>query len=264
MSIETVGMVADEHSGSLCGLYPESLWNNKTPDAIKWLWEKRNDLVEHWPKLDLLICVGDQIDGKQAKSVGVGVYTTEMKGQTEIAIECAAPLVAKAKKVVRVSGTSYHEGFDGALALFDERLGVAKPPTMAKELVRDIELDGGTILNVKHKPEGESCLYHGTSQDRELLWATVAETCKNLPDATFVARAHLHNKGFHYGFGKYFIGMPCWCLQPPYAIQKRYYRWMPDIGGVLLNRDDNADGGYHVSIKTYDIPGVEADTYDSL
>jgi hypothetical protein len=264
MTLDNIGIVSDLHCGSKCGLLPPSYWNDYTPDAIKWLWSCWLNLIDVWPKLDLLIINGDPIDGKQHRSAGTGLIDNDLSGQTRIAIECLEPLTAKSSKIVRMSGTAYHESFDGPLAALDEHFGISKPPTMQKGIVRDIELEDGAILNVKHQPEGEGCLYRGTNMDRELMWAAITEARKHLPNATHIVRSHLHSDGFMRGFGKEFISTPCWCLQAPYALHKRRYRWVPDIGGVLMRRDPCGYKGYTTSTKTYPIPAEGADNYAEL
>jgi len=265
MSIETVGIVADFHCGNKCGLLPPSYWNEHTPEAIKWLWKQWCELQALWPKrLDLLIINGDPIDGKQHRSAGTGLVDNDLSGQVRIAIECLEPLVTRAGKTIRMCGTAYHETFDGPLAALDEHFGIQRPSTMQKEIVRDIELEDGAILNIKHQPEGEGCLYRGTNMDRELLWATITETCKKLPKATHIVRSHLHSDGYMRGFGKEFVSTPCFCLQAPYALHKRRYRWVPDIGGVLMRSDKCGYKGYTTATKTFPIPAEGADSYDSL
>jgi len=265
MTIETIGIIADLHCGSKCGLLPPSYWNDYTPDAIKWLWEQYTTLLTLWPKrLDLLIINGDPIDGKQSRAAGTGLVDNDLSGQVRIAIECLEPFVERSGKTIRMCGTAYHESFDGPLAALDEHFGITRPPTYQKEIIRDIELEDGAILNIKHQPEGEGMLYRGTGYDRELLWATVTETLKHFPRATHIVRAHIHSDGHMRGFGKEINICPCWCFQAPYALHKKRYRWVPDIGAILMRRDPEGYKGYNTWIKTFPIPAEGADSYDDL
>ena len=61
------------------------------------------------PKLDLLFLNGDLIDGTQHRSEGTGMITTKLSEQVSMAIDCIEPLAAKAKKIIRLEGTGYHE-----------------------------------------------------------------------------------------------------------------------------------------------------------
>jgi hypothetical protein len=97
-----------------------------------------------------------------------------------------------------------------------------------------------------------------------VLWACVSEHQKHLPTATHIIRSHLHSDAHLRGFGKEINFTPGFCLQPPYALQKRRYRWIPDIGGTLIVRDELAFKGYRVTVKTFTMPEVKADDYETL
>jgi hypothetical protein len=260
---ETIGIVADLHCGSRWGLYPKSKMPPDTPEAVRWLWSCWEWLIENWPPLDLLILNGDEIDGKQGRAASTGLWNADLSAQVDYAIECLEPLVKKARKVIRQNGTGYHVSTEQPLRQLDEHFRV-NPTDAARSIVRDIQLADGAILNVKHQPEGEGTLYRGTGLDREVLWACLSETVKGLPKATHLIRSHLHSSAHLRGFGKEINFTPGWCLQQPYALHKRRYRWMPDIGATLLVRDPLGFHGYRVVTKTFDLPRVEAEPYAAL
>ncbi len=263
--MKTIGIVSDLHCGSAWALLPKSYWSDRTPEAVRWLWQCWQWLIKHWPDLDLLVLNGDLIDGKQFRSRGTGLVTTSLGEQTDMAIECLAPLADKAKKVIRLEGTAYHESFEGPLGKLDTAFGIKVPKHPHQRHVRDIRLSKEAVLNVKHKPEGEGMLYRGTGLDRELLWATVMEVMSGIPHATHIVRSHLHSKaGPFEGFGKVIVGTPGWCLQTPYALQKKRYRWIPDVGATLLVKDEFAHCGYRITSKVFPVEQEEAEIYATL
>lgn len=271
--INRVGVVADLHCGSRFGLrYNPSLTDPYTTEADVWLFDCWVRMVKSWPDLDILVLNGDLIDGTQRKSEGTGMVTTSLDEQTEIAIECLRPLVKKSKKVIRLRGTSYHESFHGSLSTLDTAFGIKKP-TRDKAMTRDIYLEGSSedpknaiVLNIKHNPEGQRTLYLGTTMDREARWSVLAEAAHAMPRADFIVRSHIHFAADFTDFsqGKTIITTPCFCMQQPYAQEKRYYGWKPVIGGLLIERDDLSYRGWKHLVKVFPLPEVVADTFADL
>lgn len=261
--LNRIGVIGDLHCGSRWGLTPPSYWNQHTPGMVKWLWECWQDFQQTAGELDLLIANGDLIDGKQARASGVGVITTSMGEQTTIAIDAMSGLVKQAKKTIRTEDTPYHESFEGPLGALDATFGI-NAPRIENRIVRDIVLENGKVLNVKHTPESGGVIYRGTGMDRELLWSSLMETHSGLPPATFILRSHLHSRGLMEGWGKVYALVPCFCMQQPYAQNRGYYRWQPSVGGVILERDDHHEHGYLLRHITYPLPTREAESYESI
>jgi hypothetical protein len=269
---KTIGILADLHCGSRWGLLgPESEYGKQNPGQ-RYLWDCWCALAKAWPRLDLLILNGDLIDGKQYRSKGTGVVTADMGEQAEIAEECLAYLIdrVKPRKIVRTEGTPYHEGFDGALKDLDKEFGIVyrKMSRAQKErrvgIVHDIELADGVVLNTKHQPEGSAALYMGTVQDRETLWATITEMKQGLPRADFIVRSHLHTHTRFYGCGKEHVLTPCFQLQSAYAKHRRYYRWHPTVGALLMLYTPIHDHKYIITKQTFPLPTRRAVTYAAL
>ena len=271
--LNRIGIVSDLHCGSRWGLRPNPhLSDFQVTEANLWLWECWLRLIDLFPPLDLLILNGDLIDGPQKRSDGTGLVSTCVGEQTGMAIQALKPLVAKAKKVIRMSGTPHHETFHGPLSALDATFDIRRPEA-PRDMVRDIYLDGGPddpdnsiILNVKHNPEGQKTLYLGTVLDRETRWAVLAEAAHDLPKANFIIRSHIHFGSF---FGdlsqkKTIITTPCFCMQQPYAIEKRYYGWKPTIGGVLMERDELNIMGWRYTIKQFPLPKLVAEMFEEL
>ena len=271
--LNRIGIVSDLHCGSRWGLRPNPhMGDYKVIEANIWLWECWKRMIRLWGDLDLLILNGDMIDGIQKRSDSTGLVTPNMSEQTALAIECLRPLVAKSKKVIRMTGTPHHETFHGPLSTLDATFGITRPDA-PRDMVRDIYLDGGPedeensiILNVKHNPEGQKTLYLGTVLDRETRWSVLAESAHAIPRAHFIVQSHIHFASF---FGdivqkKIIITTPCFCMQQPYAVEKRYYGWKPTIGGLLLERDDLSTMGWRYVVKDFPLPPLLAETIDDL
>lgn len=264
--MKRLGFLSDWHCGSRWGLTPPEYQTAFSPARAAWLWDTWLEFWDWAPRFDVLFLVGDLIDGKQRRSEGTSLLTTSLREQVDIARAAfrAVPAKKRPKRIIRLEGTNYHESFDGPLAAFDEEFSVWQPRAPEQSMVIDVKLPGGRGLNVKHEPEGSAALYMGTVQDRELLWSKVIEATNHLPTSTFLVRAHLHFAGLHRGFGKLLLNLPCWVLQQPYALKRRYWRWQPSIGGVSLTAAVDADLGWRENFWTRTPPALEQQTYETI
>ena len=248
----TIAFIGDLHCGSHCGLWP----TEDLPGGIKgtkykgvrYLNKCYQHMIQNWPEIDLLVLMGDLIDGKQRKSSGVGIFTSSLNEQVSASIEILKPLKKKSKKIVRVFGTPYHEDHDNCLDSLDKALDVKKV-----DQVLNIEIDK-KILNVAHHPSGGSALYAGTSVDKESLWSTIAAAEKNVPNARWIVRAHKHMWIMQETRFKMVCIVPCFELPTFHAIKVNYWRFQPSIGGMLMTADKSHDSGYRFTASTYDVP----------
>lgn len=262
MTPKTIGFIGDLHCGSHWGLWPtDDLPGGKKGNqykGVRYLNNCYHTMIEEWPQLDLLVLMGDLIDGKQRKSSGTGVFSTNLHTQTEGAIKILEPLVAKSTKVIRVHGTPYHEDFDNCLAELDARLGVK----LADQVI-NLKL-GQNILNVAHHPIGGPTLYAGTSTDKENLWSTIAAAERKVANARWIVRAHKHDWIMQETRFKTVCIMPCFELPTPHAVKQNYWKFQPTIGGVLMTADETHDSGYRFTASLYDVPLPEVINPSSL
>lgn len=242
-----IGFIGDIHCGSKVGLWPVEEIGRKNVGA-KYLMDCFGHLVESWPELDLLVLMGDLIDGKQRKSDGVGLFTADLGEQVAGAIEVLRPLAAKAKLIYRIEGTPYHEDFHNQLAALDSELNVAQTAQ-----VMDIDLGTG-ILNVAHHPAGGSAMYTGALVDKTSVWSKVAAQCGKIPAARWIVRAHCHTYMLQDTETVTSIQNPCWQLPTAHAKKTNYYKFQSDIGGVLMIADDEEDSGYRFRCTRYPTP----------
>jgi hypothetical protein len=248
---QIIGFVGDTHVGSHWGLYPES----KLPGhpgswlGVRYLNQCFSHMVNAFPDLDLLVLQGDLIDGHQSKSESTGVFSSKLGDQVEAAIEVLEPLAKKAKTIIRVDGTPYHEGFNNALLALDYALGVKKT-----EQVFDIELLPGSILNCAHHPTGGSALYYGTKVDRDSLLAKVAASDCKVPLPRWIVRSHLHTMILQVTEHVTTVQLPCFQLITAYAKKSNYWRWQPTIGGMIMRADQEDPSGYKFIPHLYAVP----------
>ena len=255
-----IGFVGDIHAGSHVGLWPVVDIPGEDDEFIgcRYLMECWRHLIASWPELDLLVLMGDLIDGKQQKSSGCGVFDGDLGTQAEKAAEVLKPLAQKAKKIMRVWGTPYHESHDKILKIVDLTLGVA----LTKQVI-DLEIDG-QVLNVAHHPMGGGTLYRGTSLDREALWSQLAAHARSVPDARWIVRAHRHYYALQDGRQRTILAMPCWQLATAHAVKSSYWRFQPDLGAVLMVDDKSHYSGYRFIDYAYPNPTVEVTRWPAL
>lgn len=256
------GFLADLHCGSKEGLRPPSWWNKKTPDAIKWMWDRHliyRDYLKSL-KLDALWLVGDLTQGKNLRDGATGLITADMSEQVEMAIECIEEYRGVAPVWFRVGGTVVHETSDGPLKAFDEHFGLKIPPD--RQFVEDVELRIGRCLHVSHHPEGKKALYFASMQERTAREAALASMLHGLPDAAFIVHAHYHRKAQTMAYNKMVCAVPCFCLQQPYAQIGGFFSLQPEVGvATLLPSNDERFGFSFEAHCTSVFPPRKATTY---
>lgn len=248
---KTIGFVGDLHAGSHVGLWPLDELPEKKHVACRYLHQCWTHFVDSCPSLDLLVLMGDLIDGKQYKSSGTGIFTSDLGEQAGQCSRLLAPLATKAKSIYRVWGTPYHESFDNVLKIIDSELKVAKVSQ-----VIDLQL-GNHILNLAHHPASGSALYQGTVADRETLWSQIAAFENKVPNCRWMVRAHKHTYYRWETRCRTMVGMPCWQLPTAHAVKQNYWRFQPSLGGMLMLADDREDSGYRFLPTLYDVPMPE-------
>jgi len=246
---ETIAFLGDIHAGSWWGLWPRSRLPGDGFLGPRYLLDCWDDLQRRWPKkLDLLILAGDLIEGPQRRSGGHGVFSVSDKEQVEGAISLLRPFARRAERIIRITGTPYHDGPGDPLIALDYALEVAHTTQ-----VLDLKLPEG-ILNVAHHPMGGATLYTGTQVDREGLWSTIASGAHRTHDARWIVRAHRHHWLHQASETKDVVLLPAWQLATPYAVKANYWRYQPSLGGVLMRRDPAAWGGYRFDPQLYALP----------
>ncbi len=248
-SPETIAFVGDIHAGSWWGLWPRDLLPERGFVGVRYLLDCWEDLQRRWPRtVDVLILTGDLIEGPQRKSGGHGVFAVSDREQVEGAIELLRPFAKRAERIIRITGTPYHDGHGDPLLALDYALGVDHCVQ-----VLDLQLPEG-VLNVAHHPMGGSTLYQGTQVDREGLWSTIASGTHRTHEARWIVRAHRHHWLHQASEHKDVVQLPCWQLATPYAIKANYWRFQPSLGACLMQHDPSSWGGYRFTPTLYPLP----------
>lgn len=255
-----IGFISDIHCGSKVGLWPlDRLSGDAEYKGIRYLMSCFEDMVNSWPKLDLLVLMGDLIDGKQKKSDGVGLLTTDLGEQADAAATVLEKAASKADVVYRVWGTPYHETHDSILKIVDRALGVNKSD---EDQVIDLETGYG-VLNLAHHPSSGQALYQGTVVDRESMWSEIASYEDKTNDVRFIIRGHKHTYFLQETAKRTICLLPCFQLPTAYAVKQNYWRFQPSLGGVLMVADDDLPSGYKFIPYLYPVPKKEIKKWSS-
>jgi hypothetical protein len=187
--------IGDLHCGAWNGLTPPDWQANQKSEEGKLqniYWKTYFDNI---PKnADVLMCLGDLIDGKGVKSGGTEQQTADRLEQCDIAVACIH--AARPKKIVMNYGTPYHTGkeedFEDVIACKLKALGYVVD-IGAHETV-DVN---GVIFDIKHKV-GSSSIPHGrhTAIARERLWNVLWSQRSQRELADVILRAHVHYHQF--------------------------------------------------------------------
>uniref|UniRef100_A0A6M3LG50 Calcineurin-like phosphoesterase n=1 Tax=viral metagenome TaxID=1070528 RepID=A0A6M3LG50_9ZZZZ len=190
-------IASDQHSGHIIGLTPPKWFKTGKKKLAKYearLWKFYKELLKELPRIDHVIVNGDLVDGKQNKTKGLELITTNVKEQCEIAAQSIIMLGANTVEIIR--GTRYHVGQDEDYE--DQVL-----PMLREQGYKSRELGiqdhgyfeiGGIILDIKHKISNAQLPHtKGTPLGREklqnLLWYEHGE----IPLAKIIVRSHVHN-----------------------------------------------------------------------
>jgi hypothetical protein len=197
-------VIGDNHSGHVAGLTPSD-WqlryiNNEKGDNIKrrnkfmmlqqqmWDWYKKT--VDALKPIDILIHLGDNIDGRGIKNGGNELIEPDQKMQCKMA--CEVINYVEAKQVVMTYGTPYHCGdivdFEDDIA---EEVGATK--IGGHEWINV----NGCIVDCKHKlskSSSPSGIFNPLSRGKiqNMLWSE-----RDLqPRSNIILRGHTHEEAF--------------------------------------------------------------------
>jgi len=208
--------MGDTHCGHRVGLTPPG-WQLQPLDdpdekesvmykRSKWLriqqetWKLFSSRVTRSGPFDLVIGMGDMIDGTGFRSGGTELITTDRQVQCDIAIRVLRQ--TKCKNFCLVHGTPYHTGDvedmeDQIAAHFDQLPGYRCE-------IGDHEWPeiNGVVFDVKHSV-GSSTVPHGraTAVAKENLWNIIWAEHKEQPRADILVRGHVH----YYGHQDYMV-----------------------------------------------------------
>ena len=184
-------VISDTHCGSSVGLTPtgfERLSLSRS-ERRKRHWRIYRNLLKSFPPIDILICNGDMIDGKQRKEGSTGLLTADLSEQITMAQRCIE--VVGAKEIHLTRGTPYHTSgdmdFEDELA---QRVSANSICNHKQLVVR------GLVFDFKHKI-GASGIIHGrfTALAAERAWNIEWARRKKYLLADVIVRSHVHYYG---------------------------------------------------------------------
>jgi len=166
----------------------------------------------------------------QYRQYGTEAMSTDIMDQIENAETLLDMQRSKVKEWFVIHGTDYHEKVQGVHA----------PDIIAKHFgksrsydVLNLEVEGKTI-NFVHAIGVTAGFYSATPLNAQAMWGSMMGNAGKVPKADLIIRSHIQAWA-SLEFGKVrVITTPGWQLQTPYMREKNYYRWIPDIGSVIL------------------------------
>jgi len=207
-----VVVIGDMHCGHRVGLTPPE-WQlnpNNEFDAKflqiqkqQWEWYRRK--LSALQPIDLLLVMGDCVDGVSFKAESRDTIRRKRREQVDMAITCID--LAKAANISMVYGTRYHVTDweeDVCSALGDKAMiGAHEWPQVH-----------GVIFDVKHKVGGSQAAEHTrlTAIMREQQWNSLWAEAQRQPKGDFILRGHVH----YHRAGKRMIGEKAvWAITCP-------------------------------------------------
>jgi predicted phosphodiesterase len=221
--MKNILVISDTHCGHVAGLTPPG-WQMRGEEAARhpriaaqqramWKWYA-GKIAECGP-FDILVCLGDAIDGAGKRSGGVEQITTDRDEQVAIAGYCIREALTYGKgglpktRTVLIAGTPYHTGAEE-----DWESVLARDVLAEKGKACDHEWvrAEGVVLDCKHKIGGSSIPHgRGTSLLRSKLWNTLWADRGQQPDADVLLRGHVHYHAF--AGDRRYLSMTAPCLK---------------------------------------------------
>jgi len=187
--VKRIVAISDLHCGHRVGLTPPdyagrstSKWNK----AQRELWKQYVRMVGKHGPADILLVLGDVIDGRGEKSGSTELITTDRLEQGKMAADCIN--MWDAKDIVMVFGTAYHTGTKEDFE------------TPVAEMVKANKIGGQewvrvdrVMFDLKHFI-GTSAIPHGkgTPLSKEWLWNLVWNLRSEQPLVDVFLRGHVH------------------------------------------------------------------------
>lgn len=242
--VKVIAMVADLHVGSRYAVCPDDYISPKDGQNLSAGMNKgQKQLLEYWKDYckkmdelhaDTVFIVGDAIQGINPAGKGLGVMTTDLDEQIEMAIKLLKPL-CKNRDVMVWSGTPYHESVDFRAHKY---IAEAFKGKFFSD-VANLRFSGSSkIINVAHT-SSEALIYPETSHSRDIRFMLEANALGKNYKANVIVRAHKHMFVEIHKYDIHYISLPCWQTFVPYEKSVRwYFKFQPDIGGAVLFIDD--------------------------
>ncbi len=248
--MKRVAALADTHCGHLVGLthpdcdirppnYDAHLMELARARRRYWNWFE-SEIRELQP-VDILLFLGDAIDGKGEKSGGTELITKNRQAQVDMAV--AALRTVKAKKICMVYGTPYHTGVNE-----DWEDDVAKGVKAEKIGGEDTANVNGLLIDYKHHISASGTpLGRETPLERENVWNLKWAETGLYPRANVILRAHVHYHVFAGDARQLLMTLPALQgLGSKYGA--RHCSGIVDFGFVHFDVENDGSYQWHVHI----------------
>jgi len=247
-----IGFVSDLHILSRYGLMPPG--SRQQDDPLRgmqaYIWKCFQHFVRTCPPLDVLVVVGDVIEGTlQLRGEPRGTSSDDPVTQVNAAVTTLRPLRAKARKCYLLHGTPFHDAHGDRMEQLGERLETEAWGAGGRRAGQVLALEWqGLRFNISHH-QTRGWMWLGGSASRQAVLAAAAEAARKLPHADVIVRADLHTQILMRTLGKWMCFLPGWTMPNPHAIRKmeatRAYL-QTDIGAAVMTREDDGTIGWRL------------------
>jgi len=244
----SIAFISDLHIGSRYAICPdkfktsEGVWlipshgQATLNDGFKAFIKKCNEM-----KVDTVVVNGDTLDGQNIAENGMGLSTSNLDEQVDMAIEVLRPIL-NGKKLLMLSGSGYHKsvrGMNPEKAVCDDLGQYCQSSTWLGPVANIRFSPSKKVFNIHHGYTG-SVIYREMVLAREGLFTKWAEGSGKLPRIDVVVRGHLHNFIYIHENDLHLLQLPCWkAFEPSKITLKLYAKMQPDIGGCIVLIDNN-------------------------
>ena len=245
-------VMGDQHTGHNVGLTSPDyqlearfISRNNRSSAVSrkkcWAWfAKRIDALK---PIDILLSMGDAIDGKGTKTGGSELAISNRVEQCKAAADVIN--YVGAKKVGMVYGTPYHTGkeedWEDVVASYVDNLEFISGQKFPKI--------NGVQFDIKHKVSSSS-IPHGrmTALARAKMWNTIWHSeHEQQPKAHVIIRGHVHYHNYCGGDG--WVAMSCPAMQgfgSKFGV--RQCEGLAQMGFLVFDIDEKGDYRWHVEL----------------
>lgn len=234
--IKSIAFVGESHCGSEYALWPEP--RNEAQKRLLFYWE------DFWRKcddanVDIIVWMGEYVDGANVAGFGKGQITTDLKIQKEAITTLLGPHI-KDRKLRAVTGSDYH--VRAVTANIDEDITEDKLGGKHKGFICNLRFPpSDKIFNIAHDIS-LATVYKSTPVNKEMVFSQAAQGLKLLPVDHYdiIVRGHIHDFFYIHDRRMHGFTTPCWKCYHPIKGRTRYHaRQIPAIGGVIVYITDH-------------------------
>jgi hypothetical protein len=174
----------DYHCGHVLGLTPPDWWQKKTLALSRAVWEWRAEELRKIGRVDVHVALGDLVDGPGKKET-IGLLTTDMDEQAEMAFICAG--VVRAKHRYICYGTPLH-----TVSTLSHETAVARLLDSPIRETWRLKM-GGKRFHFRHVVGRSDVPYgQGTQVAKEIVREELQALAESYEPAEVFGRGHAH------------------------------------------------------------------------